>query len=223
MSIFTGNYQEAANLVLKPRANENDETLARARKIFQETNDAEAALKVIDRLDKIEAKLLKGMTICGMSDLQGSFDHIPRSIRLMYTHAYQSLVWNRLVSRRLKEFGDKPIVGDLVFVEPESNDNDEVPDDEEEQKKDKSAEEKTSVDEKMIIDDQLDVKNEDKDAESLPKVKALTAEDLGNYKLSDVVFPLPGWKVQYPSYAESWFKEQLGEDGLKTNLKHINK
>jgi len=40
---------------------------------------------------------------------------IPRNMRLMYVHAYQSYVWNTVVSRRVREFGLVPRPGDLAF------------------------------------------------------------------------------------------------------------
>ena len=39
----------------------------------------------------------------------------------MYLHAYQSYVWNHVVSERIKRFGcDKPLVGDLVLEDADN-------------------------------------------------------------------------------------------------------
>lgn len=35
----------------------------------------------------------------------------------MYLHSYQSLIWNKVVSRRVREFGLRVLPGDLVEVE----------------------------------------------------------------------------------------------------------
>jgi tRNA pseudouridine13 synthase len=40
----------------------------------------------------------------------------------MYVHAYQSYVWNSIVSERIKHFGRAPVVGDLVYDDEDPQD-----------------------------------------------------------------------------------------------------
>jgi tRNA pseudouridine13 synthase len=44
---------------------------------------------------------------------------------MMYVHAYQSYVWNAIVSERIRRFGhEAPIVGDMVYIDKEEEEED---------------------------------------------------------------------------------------------------
>ena len=57
--------------------------------------------------------MLKYFQQNGMENVANAFDLIPRNLRTMYPHAYQSYIWNKALSLRLT-LGAGPIVGDLV-------------------------------------------------------------------------------------------------------------
>lgn len=63
-------------------------------------------------------------------------------MRLLYIHAFQAFIWNSIISRRVKEFGLKPIVGDLVLCNDEetNNENDEIKAEDAEEERDQNEE-----------------------------------------------------------------------------------
>ncbi|CAD6227705.1 GSCOCG00001385001-RA-CDS [Cotesia congregata] len=214
-ALLKGNYQEAIDLLLKPRDNDYRD-MAEARECYEKTKDAKQALKLIQKPDKIEAKLLQGIAANGPNSPQNALDSIPRNTLLMYIHSYQSLVWNNMVSRRIKEFGRKPIVGDLVYASDSVADKVEV-EIEVEESVDENDESKEEP-----IDNGKDQELE-KDKKPLPAVKVLAEEDLANYTLADVVMPQPGYKVTYPTYAKDWYEEFMAKDGLSLDLQNKNR
>jgi tRNA pseudouridine13 synthase len=43
------------------------------------------------------------------------FLQVARNTRLMYVHAYQSYIWNTVVTHRVKKHGLQVVCGDLVI------------------------------------------------------------------------------------------------------------
>lgn len=120
----------------------------------------------------------------------------------LYAHAAQGLVWNAVLSRRIRDFGPKPVIGDLVFSDDSA--------------KGSSAASADVADIDQIMDEEDNGGNDDTVLErSLPSVRRLnTDEDVSSAKLSDILLPLPGSEVEYPphllSVYESVAKEFLG-------------
>lgn len=112
---------------------------------------------------------------------------------LLYLHSYQSLLWNTIVSQRIKKYGFKPIVGDLVFKD---NDVKEAP---------------------IEIIDEEDIKEEDTDISNgkCPEVEIISEETLSKYTILDVVYPLPGCDIRYPeNEIKKWYIDLLAKDNL---------
>jgi len=120
--MISSNFSEVINLILKPREYENNFALKEARRIWAESGDAFRALEVLrnGRKDRtVEGKLLFGLSRRHKHDQVGALDEIPRQQRLLYCHAYQSYLWNKVVSRRIRTFGLKVLKGDLVYRKKE--------------------------------------------------------------------------------------------------------
>lgn len=173
-----------------------------ARRVWASTGNAAEAAKLIPRRCNAELAILnllakekKGEDGYSLNSYFRAIMQIPRNLRLIYVHAYQSYIWNLVASKRVELFGLEVQVGDLVMVESKSS-------------------------ESKIVTEIVDgVEFAEDVAGSLsPKVKALTQEDLdsGAYSIYDVVLPSPGFDVVYPTNPQLMdvYEKAMAKDGL---------
>ncbi|KAE8270703.1 hypothetical protein A4X09_0g1631 [Tilletia walkeri] len=247
--LFQADYKRAVELLLAPRATSTsaranslsgiEADVARARDLFgegqlQKAYDAMPRSYVTERT--VLGRLIReeerqgwnklpfdeeGIAERGLlkRDWLSAFGAIPRTLRMMYVHAYQSYIWNTMVSERVRRLGlDRPVVGDLVFLDPQDS-------------ADEGEMEMGEVDgeeggaEREIDDDEVanagegsvgvDVPASTKPPK--PRVKVLSEDDVGMYKITDVVMPLPGSEVTFAagSWLDTLYRELLAKDGLK--------
>jgi tRNA pseudouridine13 synthase len=112
--ILHSDWRGAIDAILMPRPGE-PEDLTEAREHYIKTRDAQGALNKLPGGHPLEKILLQELVKReGSNDYLGALKCIPFSSRLLYVHSYQSLVWNRVVTHRIREHGLVPIPGDLV-------------------------------------------------------------------------------------------------------------
>ncbi|VDO08542.1 unnamed protein product [Rodentolepis nana] len=224
--IIRGNWENAINLILTP-TNSELPVVRQVKERYQKTQDAKACGD--DMPQCLEKTLLLGI--------------LPRNLRQLYAHSYQSLVWNKVASRRIRELGVgedlKALVGDLYFPDVPS-----------------ISKGLRSVDSssELCIDDSLnpttiavpdpeptnepvgdgvaEAIEEEEEEESevqhnpssllTPATPSRVTEEGERPLLRQVVLPLPGYEVILPdNESGKWYSEILAEDSLKIeNFKH---
>ncbi|GAD94263.1 pseudouridine synthase TruD/Pus7 [Paecilomyces variotii No. 5] len=165
----------------------DDKARAEAIHIFQTTGRVNDALDKLPRKFSAEANLIRHLGR-SKNDYLGALGTIPRNLRLMYVHAYQSLVWNFAAGERWRLYGDKVVEGDLVLIN---------------EHKDKQP---TKESETVDADGEIIVVPQGEDAAAtaddvFTRARALTAEEAtsGKYSIFDVVLPQPGFDILYPT------------------------
>ena len=168
----------------------DDKNRAEAIHIFQTTGNVNDALNKLPRKFSAESNLIRHLGRV-KNDYLGALQTIPRNLRLMYVHAYQSLVWNFAAGERWRLHGDKVVEGDLVIVQEHRD-----------KEKAEAAEPASTVDadgEIIIVPQGEDSAYAAEDA--VTRARALTAEEAasGKYSIFDVVLPQPGFDINYPA------------------------
>ncbi|KAG2367275.1 tRNA pseudouridine synthase D [Suillus spraguei] len=215
LAILKSDWHKAVSLILQNRPGEHPEVVA-ARDAWLVDGNLDRALALMPRRVVAERCILESYKKQGgeTRNAMGALSTIPRNLRLMYVHAYQSYVWNAIVSERIRIHGaDKAVPGDLVFEsEPAakggSGENDEMEVDD-----DVGNEEQAMTEGKGMSSRER--KKAAKAAYVAPSIKILTEEDAHRYSIFDVVMPLPGRDVDYPGGTlGERYREFLRLDGL---------
>jgi hypothetical protein len=156
----------------------------------------------------------------------------------MYVHAWQSYIWNRILSERVKLFGAKePVEGDLVYADEGEEEEAPVAEDgedvvvEAETRMSPSPPSSSRLSNPVFLSAEVPAVADASSSSTaanpqlahfiatskVRKVRALTAADIASKKYSvyDVVLPMPGFAVTYPAgQLGELYKRVMKEDGI---------
>lgn len=198
--ILLGNWKAAAELIL------SDQEFAlpdskESRKIWSETKDAQKAAELMPRKCVAESTILKYLSTEKKEENGDYKEHayfqaimkIPRNLRIMYGHAYQSYIWNSIASLRVDKYGLKVVAGDLVIDESE---------------------------EKAALEgaEPVEAFEEDVRTDKYQRARPVTEEEAasGKFSIYDIVLPTPGFDINYPGIPdiEAGYTDLMAKDGL---------
>lgn len=182
-ALLLGDFKLAVELILKERDGEPP-YMTKMRKAWAESQDANKALSHLRPTNTcVEARLLHGLAKNGSTNYMQSLLSIPRNMLMLYSHSYQSLLWNQVASKR-RELGVEVIEGDLVYTETASG-----------QAEFEVIDEAVPVEDDEAVAEEATVETESK---FLAMVRPLTKEDLDakTYTIFDIVLPLPGFDIK---------------------------
>lgn len=179
----------------------DDRARAHALHSYRTTNRSNQALQELPRRYSAESSIIRHLSgrAGNRDDYQGALQTISRNLRLMYVHAYQSLVWNSAASERWKRFGSSVVEGDLVLV-----------DDHTDKSEDAAKAEDVDADGEAIVLPATDDRATQPD-DMFERARVLTKEEAesGKYNIFDVVLPTPGYDILYPSNEIGKFYEDF--------------
>lgn len=179
----------------------DDRARAHALNSYRTTNRSDQALLELPRRYAAESSIIRHLSgrPNHREDYLGALKTISRNLRLMYVHAYQSLVWNSAASERWKRFGSSVVEGDLVLV------NEHI-----DKGEDAAKAEDIDADGEAIVLPATDDRAINLD-DIFERARVLTKEEAesGKYNIFDIVLPTPGYDIIYPSNEIGKFYEQF--------------
>jgi tRNA pseudouridine13 synthase len=125
--IVKARFQDAIDAYVATPSPEDEPAVAAARRRYLDDRDAAAAAKALEGTGADFERALLNAVHRDPEAPQRAFAALPESLQTMFVFAYQSLLFNRILSRRIQEglpvLG--PVAGDLVAVLEDGNPRDE--------------------------------------------------------------------------------------------------
>ncbi|XP_012492856.1 uncharacterized protein LOC105804700 [Gossypium raimondii] len=206
-TLLRGEWKAAASTILDPREGERN-IISKAREYYKQTGDIDGTLKQLPRHLVAERAMLQCLKKSPGNYLQ-ALKAIPRTLRMMYVHSYQSYLWNHAASVRVQKYGSSEVVlGDLVYSKGDDAEKTEVVPPEHEDNSLEDAYDCGQLDE---------ISGKDLPLEKNNLVKVITASDIstGNYNIEDVVLPMPGSRIIYPmNEVADVYHDMAKKDGI---------
>ncbi|XP_012855128.1 PREDICTED: multisubstrate pseudouridine synthase 7 isoform X2 [Erythranthe guttata] len=190
-ALLRGEWKAAVSMILDPREGEKDVTRT-IREYYKESGDIEGTLRQLPRHLVAERSILYCFQKNPGNYLQALLA-IPRTLRMMFVHSYQSYLWNHAASMRVQKYGMHQVVlGDLVYCKDQEIEKEtKFSNSECEDGNGNDTHDDCHVDELSVID-LSEARN--------TVVKVISEEDIaaGTYTIDDIVLPLPGSRITYP-------------------------
>ncbi|PNS18495.1 hypothetical protein CAC42_6312 [Sphaceloma murrayae] len=192
------------------KISEDDILRAKAIDAWNQTHKTGKAVDLLPRKFTAENAIIRHLGFVNrrvgkqerLEDWQGALAQIPRNLRLMYVHAYQSLVWNAAAAKRHELYGGSVVEGDLVIVVKENEADGTM---EEVDEEGEVIIRPTGEDSATAVEDKFER------ARPLSRQEA----ESGRYSCFDIVLPQPGYDVEYPANAVGdFYKDFMARDGL---------
>ncbi|MGM0405802.1 MAG: tRNA pseudouridine(13) synthase TruD [Thermoplasmatota archaeon] len=114
--IVKSDFEKAVKTYIANPIEGENERCFEARSFLEDTWDYEKAYEIYPDSLHFEKSMIKHL-VKKPEDYVGSIKKLPRNLRMMFVHAYQSYLFNRMVSERLKEGYplNDTLVGDILL------------------------------------------------------------------------------------------------------------